>query len=272
MALPAGFELPPLPHLVALLVAVAGVGRALWRERPAVSPRLVLALSPWMVAGASLYVVYQLGLFPASVAPLFASPVVYATTAVVAGVVWLAALRLDADPSLALAAAGTLAILPPAGAALAHGLGAGRFAPLVPAGGVVAALLATAALWAGLRLVLPAVAATTGGLGVLAIFGHALDGFSTALGIATLGFGEQMPVSDLLIGFGGDLFVLPFLGGAWLFVLVKLALGTAVVWLFADYVREAPRQGSLLLGFVAAVGLGPGAHNVLLFAVTAPGF
>jgi uncharacterized membrane protein len=31
--------------------------------------------------------------------------------------------------------------------------------------------------------------------------------------------------------------------------------------------QEEPREGAALLGFVAAVGLGPGAHNLLLFAI-----
>ena len=57
------------------------------------------------------------------------------------------------------------------------------------------------------------------------------------------------------------------LGDAWLFVLVKLLAGAAVVVAFDDYVRETPTEGYPLLGLVAAVGLGPGAHNVVLFAV-----
>jgi uncharacterized membrane protein len=40
-----------------------------------------------------------------------------------------------------------------------------------------------------------------------------------------------------------------------------------VVSLFVPYVRETPREGTLLLGFVAAVGLGPAAHNLLLFTI-----
>jgi uncharacterized membrane protein len=36
--------------------------------------------------------------------------------------------------------------------------------------------------------------------------------------------------------------------------------------LFADFVEEDPAQGNAALGVVAAVGLGPGTHNLLLFA------
>ena len=62
---------------------------------------------------------------------------------------------------------------------------------------------------------------------------------------------------------------MPVLGDGWLFLLVKLVVATAVVWLFAAYVRETPAEGFLLLGFVAAMGLGPAAHNLLLFSVAA---
>ena len=57
------------------------------------------------------------------------------------------------------------------------------------------------------------------------------------------------------------------LGTVWLFVLVKIALATVVVTFLAESVRERPREGYLLLALVAAVGLGPGAHNLLLFTV-----
>jgi len=61
------------------------------------------------------------------------------------------------------------------------------------------------------------------------------------------------------------------LGSGWLFVVVKLAVAGGVVVLFADYIDEVPTEGLLLLGFIAAVGLGPGVHNLLLFAVTGGG-
>jgi len=51
------------------------------------------------------------------------------------------------------------------------------------------------------------------------------------------------------------------------FLLVKLAVASAVVWLFAEFVRETPAEGYMLLGLIAALGLGPAAHNLLLFTV-----
>jgi uncharacterized membrane protein len=109
----------------------------------------------------------------------------------------------------------------------------------------------------------------TGRLGILAVGAHALDGVSTAVGIDLLGFGERTPLSRLVIEFGASLPTAPAIGGAWLFVLVKLVVASVVVVALTETVREEPTTGRLLLGFVAAVGLGPGAHNVLLFTVAA---
>ena len=106
-----------------------------------------------------------------------------------------------------------------------------------------------------------------GGVGALAVVAHALDGVSTAVGVDVLGFGERTPLSRVIIETAAALPTAEVLGAGWLFVVVKLAVACVVVVLLADLVEEDPREGSLLLGFVAAVGLGPGAHNLLLFAI-----
>jgi uncharacterized membrane protein len=131
---------------------------------------------------------------------------------------------------------------------------------------LVGSAVAAAGTWLFLRRFAPGVA-TTGRLGALAVGAHALDGVSTAVGIDLLGFSERTPLSRLVIEFGASL-PTP-VGGGWLFVLVKLVVAAVVVVALTETVREAPTQGRLLLGFVAAVGLGPGAHNVLLFTVAA---
>ncbi|MCO8268932.1 DUF63 family protein, partial [Haloferax sp. AB510] len=110
-------------------------------------------------------------------------------------------------------------------------------------------------------------AAAAGSLGLLAIFGHALDALSTAVGIDVLGFGERTPLSRIILEAAAALPTAEVIGVGWLFVLVKLVVAGFVVALLADYVREDPTEGALLLGLVAAVGLGPGVHNLLLFAI-----
>ncbi|WP_251342461.1 DUF63 family protein [Haloplanus halophilus] len=264
--LPDGFALPPLPYLLALLLALAAVSGLLSRRRPPVTGRLVLAATPWMVLGSALHVLYVLGTLPAAVRPLAGTPAVYLTVAVLAGATWLAAASTTRDTPSLVAAAGAAVFLPVVGAVLAAGLDRGSLR-LAPSVGILAAsALVAAGAWALLRRLRPGVA-VTGRVGALAVAGHALDGVSTAVGVDLLGFGERTPLSALVLEFAASLPTAPLLGSGWLFVLVKLGVAGAVVALLTETVREAPTEGRLLLGFVAAVGLGPGVHNVLLFAV-----
>ncbi|UPV75112.1 DUF63 family protein [Halorussus limi] len=267
MVLPEGFALPPLPYLVGLLAAVALVGGALARSDPHVSDRIVLALAPWVVVGSSLHALFVLEWVPEAVAPLLGTPSVYLSTFVVAGLVWLAGIHATADPERPVVAVGVLAASGVVAYALARGAenGLRLFWPLV---GLLLALLFAGALWAATRWSRPGVTAATGATGALALFGHSLDAVSTAVGVDLLGFGERTPVSRAVLDVAASLPTAETFGVGWLFVLVKLVIAEAVVILFADFVREDPREGFLLLGAVGAVGLGPGAHNLILFVVT----
>ncbi|MDV7348789.1 DUF63 family protein [Halorubrum distributum] len=264
--LPAGTTLPPLPHLLVVLLATGAVVAALRRRRPRVTARRVLALAPWMALGSAAHVLYVVDALPPSLAPFAGSPTVYLTVGTLAGAAWLAADAARPDRVAAtLAAAGVLLLVPVVAVAVATGL-----SPIGARWSAVALALAipiAAAAWVGLTRFRPE-AAVTGSVGALAVFGHALDGVSTAVGTTQLGFGERTPLSRILLEIGG-LPSLPVIGEGGLFLLVKLAVASAVVWLFAAYVREEPAEGYLLLGFVAAMGLGPAAHNLLLFSVAA---
>jgi uncharacterized membrane protein len=101
------------------------------------------------------------------------------------------------------------------------------------------------------------------------LFGHGLDGVSTAIGVDILGFGERTPASRVILDIAAELPTADTLGVGWLFLVVKLGVAAAVVALFVELVEEDPRQGYLLLALVAALGLGPGVHNLLLYAVAA---
>jgi uncharacterized membrane protein len=267
--LPEGFALPPLPYLLALAVALVAVGAGFARRRPAVTGDHVLALVPWMVLGAALHVHYVVRAVGDLLAPLLGTPSVYLSVAALAGAVWLAVDAIDRPTPPVLATVGTVLAVGAVGAALLVGAGRGTLRPVVPVAGFVASVLVGAGAWIVLRRLRPAVSITEP-VGVVALFGHALDGISTAVGVDLLGFGERTPLSRLVIEFAASLPTEPLIGAGWLFVLVKLAVAGVVVVLFADYVREEPAEGNLLLGFVAAVGLGPGAHNLVLFAVTGP--
>jgi uncharacterized membrane protein len=276
--LPEGSTLPPPGVLLVLAIALVGVGLALRRVAPRVTDRVVVAFAPWMVAGSSCYVLYQVDAVPAAVSPFFSSPTVYASIAVLAGTVWAATAaagvpverwRLPSVPG-SVALAGSVVAIAAVGWALAFGMGTREGLTVAwPSAGLVVAVVLAAVVWRGLCRIAPETR-ITGDVGALAVFGHTLDGVSTAVGIDVLGFGEQSPVSRAIITFAADLPTAPVLGAVWLFVLVKLALAAVVVVLLSGYVREEPAEGYLLLGAVAAVGLGPGAHNLLLFTIASP--
>lgn len=267
MVLPAGSTVPPLPYVLVVLAGAALVGWRLWRDRSAVTPEVVLGLVPWMLVGATVHVLYQLRLVPPVLAPLLGSPTVYVSTAVVAGAVWLAVRRADASVLPALGGVGTALFLVAAVAVLALG---GPSRVLLPAAALVVGLSLGAGAWLVLDRVRPAAAATTGRVGLLVVLGHAVDAVSTAVGVDLLGFGERTPASRAIMDLAAALPTAEVLGVGWLFVVVKLVVAGVVVVLFAEYVREDPSPGFALLGLIAAVGLGPGVHNLLLYAVAAP--
>lgn len=271
--LPEGFALPPLPYLVAVLLASALVAYSLFQRRPAVTEQVVVSLAPWMAVGSGLYALFQVGAVPAVLAPLAGAPTVYLTTFVVAGAVFaLVADRRtdvfahDSVPGV-LAATGTLAL----GAVLVTALGVGlQRAPLRvlwPGVALVGSAALAWILWVAARRVRPEEMGWVGRAGALVVFGHTLDGVSTAVGLEMLSFGEQTPLSQIVIAVGDALPTAQYVGGAWLFVVVKLVLALVVVSLLGEYVREEPTEGNLLLALVAAVGLGPGVHNVILFSI-----
>ncbi|WP_248895482.1 DUF63 family protein [Haloplanus halobius] len=261
--LPEGFALPPLPYLLALLAGLGAVAFLLSRRRPPVTERLVLALAPWMVLGSALHVLYALGALPDLVRPLAGTPAVYLTVAVVAGATWIATAAAVRDPPRVLGALGAVASI----VTVALAAAAGQVLRIVPLLAIlVGAAVATAVTWALLRRLRPGVS-VTGRVGLLAVAAHALDGVSTAVGIDLLGFSERTPLSRHIIEFAASLPTADLIGGGWLFVLVKLVVVAAIVAAFAETVREAPAEGRLFLGFVTAVGLGPGTHNLILFAV-----
>ncbi len=272
MILPADFALPTLPYLVILIVGAAAVLAALYRRRPPVTAATVTALAPWIAGGGALYALYQADLPPEVVAPFFSSPAVYVSVGILAGTVWAAAADRPGDtwavsgaPTILAGAGGALLVAALAGAAVGGSAGGIGGTPLVSAAILLASVVVAATAWIGLRRLRGP--NPTGTVGALAVFGHTLDGVSTAVGYDLLGFGEQTPLSRIIIEAGSALPTAEFIGGAWLFALVKIALGLVVVVLFEEYVRAEPAEGYLLLGLVVAVGLGPGVHNLVLFVL-----
>jgi uncharacterized membrane protein len=230
----------------------------------------MLGLAPWIIVGSCLHVLYVIGGLPPAVEPLGGTAGVYLTVSALAGGLWLAAASArPAQVPTILTVSGLLALLPVIGGALVVGSQRGTLTLFWPLVGAIATVPVTALAWISLRRLRPEATATAGAVGLLALFGHGLDAVSTAVGVDVLGFGERTPLSRVIMEFAAGLPTADFLGSGWLFVVIKMVLVGGIVVLFADYIEETPAEGYLLLGFIAAVGLGPGAHNLLLFAVTA---
>ncbi|MFB6170927.1 MAG: DUF63 family protein [Haloarculaceae archaeon] len=264
--LPTGFELPPGPYLTVIAVLCGLAVAALWITRPQVNQAIVVAFAPWMVAGAALYALYQAEVLPSVVAPFFGSPAVYLSTFAVAGVLWAVGTRYEFMAPVLVASVGGVVMLGTVGLALGVASTRGTLALTWPVVSVVVASALAGGVWL-LADRLTVSAGDTGLAGLLVVFGHALDGVSTAVGFDVLHFGEQSPLSRVILEAARALPMVDAIGAGWLFVIVKLALAVAVVYLLSDVVRENPAQGYVLLGAVAAVGLGPGAHNVILFSI-----
>lgn len=268
--LPEGFSLPPLPYLGGLLIAVAAVGYGLFRRRPPVTATHILAFAPWIVVGSSLHVLYVIGGLPPAIEPLGGTAAVYLTVSAIAGGIWLAAAstRPSRQVPAVISGTGLVAVFPVVAGAVAIGARQETLALFWPTVGVVLTVAVTAMAWIALGRLRPAAASTTGSVGLLALFAHSLDAVSTAVGVDVLGFGERTPASRWILGVADRLPTAEMVGSGWLFVLVKMVVIGGVVVLFADYINDEPTEGYLLLGFIAAVGLGPGVHNLLLFAAT----
>ncbi len=99
------------------------------------------------------------------------------------------------------------------------------------------------------------------------VFGQLCDGFATMMGIDFFGYGEKHPVSNGVIGIGGQ--INEVLGislgeGAWFFAVVKAGLVAAIAYLFSK-MRIERRQAHLRLLIVLAVmivGLAPGLRDI----------
>jgi uncharacterized membrane protein len=280
--LPEGFALPGLVYLVPLvLTLLATVGVLVFLD-PEVTDWTVVAFAPWMMLGAVLHVLYRQDVlygqdvYPDIIQPLFGTPTVYLTTATLAAAVWsfstlLAAMRRTGsnDRQLGIVGGGFTVVF--VTFAMVIGANAGgltatsAFWPVI---GLVVAGVTAAVAWLVLSLTFTDAAAVTGAPGALVVFAHSLDAISTAIGVDVLGAGERTPLSAAILEFSAGLPTAEFIGSGWLFVLVKLLLALVIVAALEDLYRDAPRQARTLLGGVAAVGLGPGIHNLLLFAVT----
>jgi uncharacterized membrane protein len=118
------------------------------------------------------------------------------------------------------------------------------------------------------------ITAGTGYVGLAVLWAHAVDGLShvlaadwtAALGVP-LSYRPEHPVTVFLIRATETIQpsgLTAAIGSAWPFLLVKLAVAWAIVWLFTeDFVEDRPRFAYLLLFAIIAVGLVPGTRTLV---------
>ncbi|TQQ79255.1 DUF63 family protein [Halonotius terrestris] len=136
------------------------------------------------------------------------------------------------------------------------------------------AAVATAVTWWLIVRFKPSINDGTGLMGLVIIWGHAIDGTANVVGLdwmPALGAGRNLvpkhPVNAAVVDITSSILppsVLAVTGDTWPFLLIKLAAATFVVWIFEDELfEESPRYTILLLVAVLAVGLGPGTRDML---------
>lgn len=272
--LPEGFAIPSLIYVVPVLLALALVAWLVYGVRPPITDYTALAVTPWIGTGATLHVLYQQPAFYASVRPLFGTPMVYLTTAVFAGAVWffaeVAAEMRDevgsADRYLGIV--GTGALVAVVTYSLYIGTLFGTIRPLWPVIGIALSAMGAAFAWVAVSLLFTDTATVVARTGAVVVFGHVLDGVSTAMGVDFFpGISERTPFSAFILEVSSQLPTAEVIGTGWLFLLVKLLLAVFVVVAFTGYVEDDPEEARLVLTVVAALGLGPGTHNMVLFTV-----
>jgi uncharacterized membrane protein len=283
-------------YMLTLLYALAGVV-AYWeplqrRLGVTLDRRLFFALVPIILFGGTLRTVedaFDAGLIAGGTPPItypwntfLISPQIYVTVFLVALALvllsrWLAIRGVVASYERALFAGGSLVLCATFGV-LVWLAATTEYVSLLPQFTILTVAIATTltgAIWWLLERYAPAVNAGTGWIGAVVIWGHAIDGTANVLGLdwaVALGYpGNNLQSKHVVNQFLVDLTraVLPpdlvtQVGTAWPFLLVKLVVPVAVVWVFDERIfQESPRYAYLLLIAILAVGLGPGTRDML---------
>jgi uncharacterized membrane protein len=282
-------------YAVTLVFFLVGLLELLNRLEVGGSKRLFYALVPFMFFGGALRVVEDANdaipqgadvLLSYPLNTLIISPVIYftvfgATLAALVGAVWLARSGRVPDYGRPLFAVGWLATLATVGflfvfvtGTLVDTFRGAGFYPQMTGLTIGLAAVFAYATYALVDRFKPEIHEGTGFLGLVVIFGHAVDGVANviaadwvnAIGIP-VEYSAKHPVNRFLIGFTEDVqpaWLSDVIGTSWTFLAVKLVAATLVVWVFDRRIfEEEPRYAVLLLVAILAVGLGPGTRDML---------
>ncbi|WP_436903167.1 DUF63 family protein [Halovenus halobia] len=140
------------------------------------------------------------------------------------------------------------------------------------------AIAAAALTYLGADQFRPEVNAGTGLMGLVVLWGHAIDGIANVLAndwsqVWGLGeYGAKHPFNRFIIDAtgtlqGGTEIAGVYVGTAWPFFLVKIAVPLLILSVFdKEFFEESPRFAIMLLGAIVAVGLGPGTRDMIRLA------
>ncbi|WP_336359508.1 DUF63 family protein [Haladaptatus sp. ZSTT2] len=128
--------------------------------------------------------------------------------------------------------------------------------------------------WKLVDVYAPEINRGTGTIGLVIIWGHAVDGVANVLAAdwaVEIGlpfyYSAKHPVNRFIINFTDGILpesIAAVIGTSWPFLVVKIIAAVAVVWVFDESIfDESPRYAILLLIAILAVGLGPGTRDML---------
>jgi uncharacterized membrane protein len=277
-------------YMITLLFALIGVLLLLRRLEIADDKNLVLALVPFMLFGGALRVVEDANdAVPAGVDAaisypenvLLISPIIYVTVFVVTLAALLGSKKLESagyvdEYTHALTAIGTGAFLATFGYLVALSFTT-EFVALHVQVLLTVVFLATVisiALYKLADLYSPKINAGTGVVGLVVLWGHAIDGVANVIAadwLPVLGvhleYGAKHPVNRIIIAVTDQFLpegLASAMGTSWPFLVVKMAVALLVISLFDERLfDESPRYAVLLMVAVVAVGLGPGTRDMI---------
>jgi len=250
----------------------------LWFVRPAVDQQTVLAMTPWIVTGAAAHALFTVGAYPDQFALLFGPQAVYLTTVIVTGTVWAMMAtstefeRAEGTAAQYLSAAGVGAAVSTTAVVVLQGLGRDLETVLIPVAALVASVAVASLSYIVLNYVYSKAIIETGLLGWLLVLGHVLDGATTAVAVDVEGIPVSYAIGRQIVDFATTLPTNETIGTGWLLVATRLVLAlivvTGVTHLLSRYLKGREQLGYLFVGFVAAFGLGPGVHHLLVLIIT----
>ena len=278
-------------YMLILVYMLVGVYLLLERLDIAEDPKLYFAFVPFMLLGGALRVVedgtdraVEAGVTPLVEYPLSSliiSPVIYGTVFLMTLVSLVGSLALErrgvVDSYYRATAAVGSALVVLTLSYLTMGALTTEYSTLYPSVLITTvgiASLLSYGLYRAFQSYAPVVNSGTGLIGLLVIWGHAIDGVANVLLAdwldilnVPLTYYPKHPANAFIIATTETLQpagLTAAIGTSWPFLVVKLVVAALVVWLFnEEFLEESPRYALLLLVAVTAVGLGPGTRDML---------